>query len=85
MKGLVTNPHAAIPSSGDLEWRMAIQERTVLGEFNLSTNSFAANSLDHLDQVHPEGSVERAVDDHVGRRVDDEQDVAEEEHDMREK
>ena len=54
-------------------------------KFNLSTNSFAANSLDHLDQVHPEGSVERAVDDHVGRRVDDEQDVAEEEHDMREK
>ena len=29
--------------------------------------------------MHPEGAVERAVDDHVGRRVDDEQDVAEEE------
>ena len=65
------------------EWRFKKELSWV--KFNLSTNSFAANSLDHLDQVHPEGSVERAVDDHVGRRVDDEQDVAEEEHDMREK
>ena len=39
---------------------------------------FHFHSLDHLDQVHPEGAVERAVDDHVGRRVHDEQDVAEE-------
>ena len=35
--------------------------------------------------MHPEGAVERAVDDHVGRRVDDEQDVAERQERVEEK
>ena len=39
-------------------------------------NGFDSDSLDHLDEVDAEGAVERAVDDHVGRRVDDQQDVA---------
>ena len=41
-----------------------------------STQYNNSDSLDHLDEVDAEGAVERAVDDHVGRRVHDEQDVA---------
>ena len=51
-----------------------------LDSFARSTSHKSFNSgysLDHLDEVDAEGAVERAVDDHVGRRVDDQQDVAE--------